>query len=512
MVVPLRQGDQVLGAIYVDKEITGGVFTERDLALLAVFAGQAATILENRRIQLELRIAARVKAATLDAVTDGVLSIDLDGRITSINSTASRILGMPLDGGPNAKLPRLSAVHEIAFLSGCLHRAEELDGRLVRLASGEYLCNTRIIRRGSGEAMSLVATFTELKRATSLAQRMVGSTARYSFGDLIGDSAALKRALTLARAAARSDSSVLITGESGTGKEIIAQAIHNGGPRATGPFVGVNCAAIPRELLESELFGYESGAFTGARKGGRPGKFELAEGGTILLDEIGDMPLEMQAKLLRVLQERRAQRLGSTRELPLNCRIVTTTNRDLATQVAHGLFRQDLFFRLRVIHIEVPPLRERQEDIALLTEHFLRVFSARMGKRLTRVEPHVMEILLAYAWPGNVRELEHVLEGEVNLAGPSVFSLAEVPVMLQQSMRDLQQPVLPQPPERAAASPPTPLGEMKTMWESERELLLTALAAHRGRIPEVARALGVSRGTVYNKMKKFEIDPTDFRG
>jgi len=515
-VVPLRQGEHVFGAIFVDKNISGGVFTERDLDLLAVYAGQAAAILENRRIQEELSLVARARAATLDAVTDAVLSVDASRALTSLNASAARILGVSAD---DKHLPRIDTMPELEFLATGLRRGEELDSRLVTLSGTEFLCNTCLIRDAEGTSAGIVATFTELKRAAGLAQRMVGSTARYSFGDLIGQSPALKRQIVLAEAAARSDSSVLITGESGTGKEVLAQAVHNGGRRAAGSFVAINCAAIPRDLIESELFGYESGAFTGARKGGRPGKFELAEGGTILLDEIGDMPLEMQAKLLRVLQERTTQRLGGSREIPLNCRVIATTNRDLAAEVSRGLFRQDLFFRLRVIHINLPPLRERPEDVARLTEHFLRVYSARMGKQLTGVEPHIMRVFLDYPWPGNIRELEHVLEGEVNLATPEQRSLTEIPAVLElaghaQAVPPVM-PGLPAAPVPAfghihTAMPPQH-APLKTVSESERELLEAALSQHRGKIPAVARALGVSRGTVYNKMKKFNIDPTAYR-
>ena len=532
IVVPLRTVERVMGAIYLDKEITGGVFTERDLDLLAVFAGQAATILENGRIHEELRLAALTKAATLEAISDGVLSIDENRDITSINAAAKRFLGIR---STSERLPRLTSLQEIEFLSACLDRSEELDGRIVNLALGEFLCNTRVIRSDQGRTVGLVATFTEMKRATSLAHRMVGSTARYSFGDIIGNSATLKRRLVLAEAAARSDSNVLITGESGTGKEVLAQAVHNGGSRAAGPFVAVNCAAIPRDLLESELFGYDSGAFTGARRGGRLGKFELAEGGTILLDEIGDMPLEMQAKLLRVLQERTTSRLGGSREIPLNCRIISTTNRDLAIEVARGMFRQDLFFRLRVIHIDLPPLRERREDIKFLIEHFLSIYSARMGKQLTTVAPNVMTVMMSYPWPGNIRELEHVLEGEVNLVSTEQITLDEVPVMLELESPMSMSRVVPLaqgsvphlvPPYGAPfggqqlAYPTPPFGSqlpfhgnpVKTVSESERDLLEAALVTHRGKIPEVARALGVSRGTVYNKMQTFNMDPTSYRG
>ncbi len=544
MVVPLRHGEQVLGAIYVDKEITGGVFTDRDLDLLSVFAGQAATMLENLRIQDDLKLAARVKAATLNAVSDGVVAIDARGTITSINHTACRFLGIEPGEGAQRKL---SSVHEIAFLGSCLKQQDELDGRIITLSSSEYLCNSRIIRDDQGDSVGMVATFTELKRATNLAQRIVGSTARYSFGDIVGSSAALKRQIVLAEAAARSTSNVLLTGESGTGKEVLAQAIHNGSTRAGGSFVAVNCAAIPRDLLESELFGYESGAFTGARKGGRPGKFELAEGGTILLDEIGDMPLEMQAKLLRVLQERTTQRLGGTRDIPLDCRIIATTNRDLTAEVGRGLFRQDLFFRLRVIHIALPPLRDRPEDVEMLVRHFLRIYSARLDKQLADVEPTIMEHLKQYPWPGNVRELEHVLEGEVNLVPPEATVLSELPVMLEMGPITAAALVAPAftPPGYAAApaapvamgpahappymhapapmaggyAPPFPGGyapiptaaPVKTMSESERELLEQALVAHHGKVPAVARALGVSRGTIYNKMKKFNLDPARYR-
>ncbi len=560
MAAPLRLGGRVLGAIWVDREPSGGVLSERDLDLFAVFAGQAATILDNARIAEALRLAARTTAATLEAIGDGVVSIDKSGAVKAMNHSASRILAgrggraaLLIEGGREG--PAL-----LDFLRADLDRGEELDARPITLAVGEYLCNTRIVRDDDGDAVGLVATFTEMGRATRLAQRMVGSTARYSFIDLAGQSPALRRVLVLAEAAASSDASVLLTGESGTGKEVLAQAIHNAGPRAQGPFVAVNCAAIPRDLLESELFGYETGAFTGARKGGRPGKFELAEGGTILLDEIGDMPLDMQVKLLRVLQERTTMRLAGSREIPLSCRIIATTNRDLSMEVQRGLFRQDLYFRLRVIHVDIPPLRDRLGDIALLAEQFLRSYAERLGKKMTRVSPDVMAAFVSYPWPGNVRELEHVLESEVTLAPADKEILDEVPASMSHAamVRPMapqwpsappegypwpwpwpswpgQMPQMPQMPHMQlpmaphGAPPqwpwmpsllaphvpngvtPPPGAPVKTISDTERELLIAALTAHHGRIPAVARALGVSRGTVYNKMRKFNLDPDLFR-
>ena len=328
----------------------------------------------------------------------------------------------------------------------------------------------------------LVATLTELRRASSLAYRIVGTTARYTLDDLIGDSAAARHVRALAEAAAGSEASLLLTGESGTGKEVLAQAVHNASPRAGGPFVAINCAAIPRDLLESELFGYEDAAFTGARKGGRPGKFELAEGGTLLLDEIGDMPLDMQVKLLRVLQEKTVSRLGGARELPVTCRIIATTNRELDDDVARGLFRRDLYYRLRVIHIVVPALRERAGDVTALTEHFLRRHAAATGKRLTVIAADVMAALGAHTWPGNIRELEHVIESAVALAPVDATVIGALPVRLGQRATPPSSP----PPlgPGAPAPPPTAPARGSSGWSSR--------ARSRPR-PSSARRCGCAR-------------------
>ena len=389
-------------------------------------------------------------------------------------------------------------------------RGDELDGRPITIGATEHLISTRLVKDDRGAIAGLVATLTELRRASTLAYRIVGTTARYTLDDLIGDSPAARHLRALAEAAASSEASLLLTGESGTGKEVLAQAVHNASPRAAGPFVAINCAAIPRDLLESELFGHDAGAFTGARRGGRPGKFELAEGGTLLLDEIGDMPLDMQVKLLRVLQEKTVSRLGGARELPVTCRIIATTNRELDDDVARGLFRRDLYYRLRVIHIVVPPLRERAGDVAALTEHFLRRHATATGKRLTRIAPEVAAAMAAHAWPGNVRELEHVLESAVALAPPDATVVGALPVAL--GTRSAAPLTPPSTPPLAPTAPPPPGPPLPTAADAERALLVAALDRYHGRIPSVARALGLSRATIYNRMRRLGLELTTFRG
>jgi len=293
-----------------------------------------------------------------------------------------------------------------------------------------------------------------------------------------------------ARRAAGSDLPVLITGESGTGKELLAQAIHNASGRASAPFLGVNVTAIPRELVESELFGYEGGTFTGARSGGMAGKFELAGRGTLLLDELGDMPLEIQGKLLRVLQERVVQRLGSVSDVQVKARVIATTHRNLEEAVSEGKFRLDLYHRLRVVHLRIPPLRERKSDILLLAEHQLRMHADNARRRPIKLSADVADALEAYDWPGNVRELCNVIESEASLLPPEEDVISRVPRSLLQS------------PSRPIERAPSTDG-VHTLEAVERQACAQALQHYSGNVARAAQALGVAKTTLYAKMKRY---------
>jgi transcriptional regulator with PAS, ATPase and Fis domain len=273
---------------------------------------------------------------------------------------------------------------------------------------------------------------------------------------------------------------------------MLAQAIHNASPRSSEPFLGINVTAIPRDLLEAELFGYEGGAFTGARASGRAGKFELAGRGTLLLDEIGDMPLEMQSQLLRVLQERVVQRIGSARDIPVRARIIATTHRDLLELVNAGRFRLDLYHRLCVLPLCLPPLRERMQDVPLLVEHELRLHAKKTGYSV-RVAPHVLSALEACDWRGNVRELRNVIEGELSVLPEGEDVLARIPPSVQ-----LAQP-------RAGAATHAPPDPTVSLAEMERRACEESLAVHKGNVARAARALGVAKGTLYSKMKRYGI-------
>ncbi len=320
----------------------------------------------------------------------------------------------------------------------------------------------------------------------SLLQRALQKSDKVPRGrsSVIGSSAPIMEAKRRAEIAATSSATLLITGESGTGKEVFARAVHEGSKRAGHPFVGVNCAALSSSLIESELFGYESGAFTGASVGGKSGKFEQASGGTLLLDEIGDMPIELQVKLLRVLQEKTYYRVGGNKSKKVNCRIIATTNQDLHQAVREGRFRSDLFYRLQVLHISLPALAERPKDVELLARHFAAQHSA-------HIEDDYIEQLKRHTWPGNVRELFHTIERDVLL---KAGVLAGCPDLSHARMA-----------EGSGASIDLNLAD------NERGLLVAALRQHKGQILKVARSLGVSRGTVYNKLKKFSLSPSQFR-
>jgi two-component system, NtrC family, response regulator AtoC len=318
---------------------------------------------------------------------------------------------------------------------------------------------------------------------------------------LVGQSPAIQQIYGVVEKVANTPSTVLITGESGTGKELIARALHENSSRHAGPFIKINCAAIPKTLMESELFGYEKGAFTGA-VGAKPGRFELAHGGTLFLDEIGEIPIEMQVKLLRVLQESEFERVGGIKTIKVDVRLVTATNRDLLAEVGAGAFREDLFYRLNVVPIHIAPLRERREDIPLLADHFIAKFNGRLKKEIASITPEAIERLIAYQWPGNIRELENLMERTMLFCEGPAIRVSDLPVEVTGAS-----------PSAAATSPagdeggrPAPESLKEAVRAEtervERELIQKALDATGGNVTQAARKLKISRKSLQTKMKE----------
>jgi len=333
---------------------------------------------------------------------------------------------------------------------------------------------------------------------------------------LVGESLAIRQVYAVVEKVADTPSTVLITGESGTGKELVARALHDNSSRHAGPFIKINCAAIPKTLMESELFGYEKGAFTGA-VGSKPGRFELAHGGTLFLDEIGEIPVEMQVKLLRVLQESEFERVGGIKTIKVDVRLLTATNRDLAVEIAGGGFRDDLYYRLNVVPIHLPALRERRQDISLLVDHFIARFNERLKKQITGIEPAAVERLVAHNWPGNIRELENVIERTILFCEGPRICLEDLPAdlgggTLRPSQSDLPVVVSALPPPTSpppSAAPPVgeEVGSLKEAVRVEterveRDLIQRALDETGGNVTQAARKLQISRKSLQTKMKE----------
>ncbi len=426
----------------------------------------------------------------VDSSHDGIVAIDREERITLFNPAAEKIfdvkaedaLGVPVSAIiPNTELPRVLKEGRSEY--GALQRVKD-----------KVIVTQRLAVKVKESPIAAIANFqdvTDLQRLEGIVRQKMhskGFVARTTLDDVIGGSPQVLLLKERARKFASVDASVLISGESGTGKEMLAQGIHNLSRRSKGPFVAVNCAALPESLLESELFGYEEGAFTGAKKGGKQGLFELAHGGTIFLDEIGEMPLKLQAELLRVVQEREVRRVGGDRIIPVDVRIIAATNHHFHTLLKNEMFRKDLYYRLAVLKMRVPPLRERKEDVPLLAEFFLSKFG-HMNRRVRRMEIGHLQLLDRYDWPGNVRELEHVIQQLLILADGDAIDRKSVEDMLL----ELQSERLSE--DRPGKEPGDRLEDI------EADVIAAVLAEENQNKTRAARRLGIHRSTLRRKLR-----------
>jgi sigma-54 dependent transcriptional regulator, acetoin dehydrogenase operon transcriptional activator AcoR len=387
--------------------------------------------LEAEQSSLKLENSLKKNMAILNAVHDGVLAVDHNGMIEQINHSASNFLGIKSDyyiGKSIAELLPSKIVDDIIRQNKpCVDK--EIEINIGNQCNTVFLTSEPVNRKTlNGGA---VLSFKRAQEINYLAKHLsLSGTQPITFENIIGKSTSIDDVVELAKKVAVGDSTVLIRGESGTGKELFARAIHNESLRSSGPFVAVNCAAIPEPLLESELFGYQEGAFTGARRGGKPGKCELASGGTLFLDEVGDIPLFLQSKFLRMIQERTIERVGDTKTIPIDIRIITATHRNLEAMIENQEFREDLYYRINVIPISLPPLRERLNDIYDISMLFLQKYSERLNKKISDISPEVLDVFSNYDWPGNIRELENAIEYAVNLEPTGTITLVSLPARL----------------------------------------------------------------------------------
>jgi len=426
----------------------------------------------------------------LESIAEGVFTIDREGRITTFNRAAEEITGFRREeaiGRWCFEVFRADICQRDCALRRTIETGRPIVGLQVTILDKQgrevpVSITTAVLRDARGEVIGGVETFRDLSLVEELRRE---ATARYTLQDIVSKSPRVQEILNILPDVAESESTVLITGESGTGKELLARAIHELSPRREGPYVRVNCAAIPETLLESELFGYVRGAFTDARRD-KPGRFTLAQGGTILLDEVGEVPLGMQAKLLRVLQEREYEPLGGTRTLKADVRVIATTNRDLTKLVREGRFREDLYWRLKVIHLHLPPLRERREDIPLLAETFVHRLALRTGKPIRGLSPEAMEVLMRWPFPGNIRELQNAIEHAFILCKEELIRPEHLPSEMRR-------------PEILPTFPPV----SGLRQEAERRLLEEALARCEGNRSRAAKLLGISRTTLWRKMRRY---------
>ncbi|MEL7563886.1 MAG: sigma 54-interacting transcriptional regulator [Dehalobacterium sp.] len=490
MISPILESGKVEGFLVID------AFNDeqRQILLLAEdkylnFISQMSDLIANK---LALNKTLGNLSAIINSVHEGIIAIDDTGAITLWNAYAKMSLNTLDKFFENKKV---SDIFHLNFkdLENVLQKGQDIIHKEIisvdSLGGGTFICNVHPIF-SCIEVIGALLMFREMKEVNKLYSGYISGGSNFAFDGLIGDSVSMKGLKEKALRIAKNNSTVMIRGESGTGKELLARAIHSSSSRKKGPFIVINCGAIPESLLESELFGYDDGAFTGAKKGGKPGKFELANGGTLFLDEIGDMQLHLQVKILRVLQDGVYYRVGGRKEEQCDVRVIAATHRNLEQLIEEGKFREDLYYRLNVVPLYIPPLRERNEDIETLLNYYLKYYNKVLNKEVIDFDSEVKDYLCKYRWPGNVRELQNLVEYTMNMVDSNYIKFEHVPSRVLT------------PDSDGVNDYDKEMNLEKIVERTYKQAVTKYGRSEEGKI-QIAEALGVSRSTVYRKLREY---------
>ena len=494
---PIKLDNKIIGLIGLiafNEEQRNKIITNKNTLLL--FLERMAELLGSKLSETEKR---NQLQGIVESIHEGLIAIDKNCRIKSCNYEAEKLLGVKRD---QIEGELLSEIWEIKYAERVIKNGIAAKDKEVAYhgrggIEKRFLCtvvpiNTDKVGVHDTSSLGAMILFQDITEVRERMYKMTAIDKNTTFHDIIGESESMRNAKRRTLQVSSSDSTILITGESGTGKELFARAIHSESPRKGNPFIAINCGAIPEMLLESELFGYEKGAFTGADSRGKPGKFEIAHKGTIFLDEIGDMPLHLQVKLLHAIQNRRIDRVGGTSPIDIDVRIIAATNKNLEKMIAAQEFREDLYFRLNVIPIMIPPLRDREGDIELLLNYALNKFNRLLGKNILKFSQKALQALLNYSWPGNVRELENVVEYAVNMEMGEEIKLENLPDKILKRQKSTSGKV-----------------GLKEKLDEYQRMLIEECLNETGRSTEdkvvAARKLGISESTLYRRIRELGI-------
>lgn len=444
-------------------------------------------MMDSERVAKELQI-------VINSMSDAIIAVNKCGSIEYYNSKASKVFNIT----PEERNTNINLIIPKEFYNPNIDIDDktniEVCGK-IRNKKVNLILNIRLIKNDLGTKIGALLIFKEMDEIRRLIQTISGPS-MISFEDIIGESDSIKNTISLARSVSETEANIMILGESGTGKELFARAIHLSSNRGSGPFVAVNCSAVPDALLESEFFGYEKGAFTGANKTGKQGLFELATGGSIFLDEIGELPIHLQAKILRAIQEKQIRRIGGEKEIPIDVRIISATHRSLPDMVKEKTFREDLYYRLNVIPVNIPPLRERKEDISILVKYFIRILGEDVDKSDLKITDVALKELENYSWPGNVRELQNVMERAVIFA-QDIIDAEHLMINNKLSCHEMENLI------NGNVNTGFPVNLPEIVEKIEYEYIMKASEKFNSS-REIARALGISHTKVINKMKQYE--------